>query len=187
MNNTFLNNSFLNKTMNYFRMVQKHKPVYNVSIKKECCGEACEFVVNALQKVKESVIIIAYKFDNVIIFNMLQIILKKGIKVTMILDYKKNWQNKFVRDLRDLGADIKLWKKTEKLHAKFIIVDDTHVLTGSFNLTSENTTLSQQHEVDLIIGLYDYCAVTRFQSIYKDMMDVLAKDICDECDGNQVE
>lgn len=172
--------------MNYLKHFYKPKSIYCVSLKKECCSESSEIVVNSLRMAKNKVVIIAYKFDNIAIFNQLKLTLKKGIKVCMILDYKQNHQNKFVHELKDLGADIHLWKKTEKLHAKFMIIDDTHVLTGSFNLTTETTTLSHHHKVDLIISLYDYNAIQSFTYIYNDMMQLLKNDVCTECNGNQV-
>lgn len=170
--------------MNYLKNLYKPKSVYYISLKKECCSEPSEIVVNSLQTAKEKVVIIAYKFDNVDIFNQLKKTVQSGVSITMILDYKNNRQNKFVQELKDLGVEIHLWKKTEKLHAKFMIVDDVHVLTGSFNLTTPTTTSSHHHKVDLIISLYEYSVVHSFIHIYNDMMRILNTDVCKECDGN---
>jgi len=172
--------------MNYLKHLYKLRSTYCVSLKKECCSESSEIVVNSLRAAKKQVIIIAYKFDNVTIFNQLKLTLKKGVKVCMILDYKQNRQNKFVSELKELGAEIYLWKKTEKLHAKFMIVDEEHVLTGSFNLTMPTTTSSHHHKVDLIISLHDYSAIESFIRIYNDMMQLLKTDVCKECNGNDV-
>ena len=172
--------------MNYLKhLYNPPKPAYCISLKKECCCESSELVINSLQRAKDKVIIIAYKFDNSTILHQLKLNLKKGIKLYMILDYKQNRQNKFVQELKELGAEIYLWKRTEKLHAKFMIIDDKHVLTGSFNLTMPTTTSSNHHKVDLIISLYDYNAISSFIHIYNDMMQVLKSDICKECDGNE--
>ena len=170
--------------MNYLKHFYKPRSTYCVSLKKECCSESSEIVVNSLRMAKNNVIIIAYKFDDTTIFNQLKLTLKKGVKICMILDYKQNCQNKFVNELKELGAEIHLWKKTEKLHAKFMIIDESHVLTGSFNLTMPTTTSSHHHKVDLIISLHDYNAIESFIHIYNDMKQLLKTDVCKECDGN---
>lgn len=169
--------------MNFIKQFYKSRPVYCVSLKKECCCEPEKLVIHSLEHAKNRVIIIAYKFDNPLILNQLKLVLKKGIQVIMILDYKQNYQNEYVSILSDLGAEIYLWKRTEKLHAKFIIIDDTHVLTGSFNLTMPITTSSNHHKIDLMISLYDYNAITSFMNIYHEMMQSL-KNRCQNCDNN---
>lgn len=171
--------------MNYLKHLYQPKSIYCVSLKKECCSQSSDVIINSLECAKEKVVIIAYKFDNTNVLNKLKQVLKRGVKVYMILDYKQNRHNKFVQELKALGAEIHLWKKTEKLHAKFMVIDHNHVLTGSFNLTMPTTTSSHHHKVDLIISLYDCNAITSFLSIYKDMMDILKTDVCVECNGNQ--
>lgn len=171
--------------MNYLKYlgVQLTKPAYYISLKKECCREPNELVVNHVQRTKKSIIACVYKYDNIYVHNAFKDALTRGIELTLIMDYKQNKQNKLVDELKVLGANVKLWKKTEKLHAKFLIFDDAHVLTGSFNLTMPDTDKSDHHKVDLIILLSDFNAILNFQNIYKEMMHILSTDVCDVCDG----
>ena len=169
--------------MIYFKYIndQLNKPMYILSLKQECCHEPNELVINSIQRAKKTIIACVYKFDNIYIFNALKTALERGVEITMVMDYKKNRQNRLAIDLKKLGANIKLWKKTDKLHAKYLILDDTNVLTGSFNLTMENTDKTNRHKVDLIISLYDANAISNFKNIHTDMMNVLENDVCDEC------
>lgn len=168
----------------YLRNMFKNRPVYDISLKKDCCNEPSKFVINSIKNAKNVINIVAYKFNNVEIVSELMNALNRGIKLTMILDYKENKQNKFVAQLVELGASIKLWKKNEKLHAKFMIIDDAQILTGSFNLTTLSTFKSHLHKVDLLISLYDTGALYTFDAFFKDMINMLQVDICEECDGN---
>jgi PLD-like domain len=168
------------KCMNIF----KNRPVYDISLKKECCNDPSKFVINSIKNSKNVINIVAYKLNNVQIVSELMNALNRGVKLTMILDYKQNKQNKFVAQLVESGASIKLWKKNEKLHAKFMIIDNEQVLTGSFNLTTLSTFKSHLHKVDLLISLYDANALYAFDTFFKDMLNMLQVDICEECDGN---
>lgn len=168
------------KCMNIF----KNRPVYNISLKKDCCNEPSKFVINSIKSANNVINIVAYKINNTEIINELIHALNRGVKITMILDYRKNKQNKLLVQLVEMGASIKLWKRNEKLHAKFMIIDNTQVLTGSFNLTTLSTFKSHLHKVDLLISLYDVNAIHTFDTFFNDMINMLHVDICQECNGN---
>lgn len=162
----------------------KTRPVYDISLKKDCCNDPSKFVINSIKNSKKSINIVAYKINNTDIITELKNALNRGVKIIMILDYKQNKTNKLLVQLAELGASIKLWKKNEKLHAKFMIIDDAQVLTGSFNLTTLSTFKSHLHKVDLLVSLYDVNALHTFNAFFKDMINMLKVDICQECNGN---
>ncbi len=166
--------------MNYFRQLNAllTKPIFCVSLRKECCCDSSELVCNTIQRAKKSVVICVYKFNNTFIFKALKKALDRNVSVTMIMDYKQNKDNGFVPQLVELGADIKLWKRNETLRAKFLIVDGAHVLTGSFDLTMPPDNLPTMHNVDLIISLYDDDAIKKFTHIFDDMLKFLTCPAC---------
>lgn len=168
------------RCMNIF----KNRPVYDISLKKDCCNEPSKFVLTSIKRAKMSINIVAYKINNTDIVKELINALNRGVKITMILDYKENKQNKLLPQLVESGATVKLWKKNEKLHAKFMIIDEIQVLTGSFNLTTLSTFKSHLHKVDLLISLYDTNALYTFNTFFNDMLNMLQMDICEECNGN---
>ncbi len=166
--------------MNYFRQLNAilTKPIFCVSLHKECCCDSSELVCNSIQRAKKSVKACVYKFDSAFIFKALKEALGRNVSVTMIMDYKQNKNNGFVSQLIELGADIKLWKINETLRAKFLIIDSAHVLTGSYDLTMPTDNFPTKHNVDLIISLYDDDAIEKFTHIFNDMTKILACPTC---------
>lgn len=144
------------------------QPTYCLTIDENYCDS--QFVViDNIKKAKTSITACIYKFDNVDIMIELKNALERGVKVKMIMDHENNYHTKITKNLIASGADIMFWKHNEKLHAKFIIIDN-QVITGSFNLT-----IGKKHKVDLIITLPDETSCHNFHTLFNKLYKELIK------------
>lgn len=135
------------------------QPTYCLTLDENYC-DSQHVVIDSIKCAKTSVNACIYKFNNDDIMFELKNALKRGVIVKMIMDYENNYNTKITKNLIEAGANIKFWKQHEKLHAKFIIIDNK-VFTGSFNLTT-----SKKHKVDLIVTLSDEASCHNFHTLF---------------------
>jgi len=142
------------------------QPAYCLTIDETYCNSQY-VLLETIRKSKDSITACVYKFNNIEVMNELKNALKRNVKVKMIMDYENNHSTKITKTLIDSGAEILYWKQNEKLHAKFVIIDN-QVLTGSFNWTT-----GKRHKVDLIVTLSDESSChnfhTLFNKLYKEL------------------
>ncbi len=152
--------------MNLFNIYKNNlnSPTYCLTIDKKCCCDSNNVLIQLIESATQTILACVYKFDSIEILEAIEASLKRGIKITLIMDYKNNFESKYVIKLKSLGAIIFLWNKHEKLHAKFVIIDNTSILTGSFNWT-----ISKRHKIDLIISLYDKYSIKNFNSLFNEL------------------
>lgn len=143
---------------------------YCLTIGKDCCCKSSTILIDSINSAKTEILACVYKFNNETIITALEQALYRGVKVSIISDYKKNENSKFMNQLVKSGAQVLFWNKQQKLHAKFTIIDDNHVLTGSFNWT-----ISKRHKVDLIISLYDGTSIANFKSLFNELKSIYQK------------
>lgn len=96
-------------------------------------------IINRLNKAQRSVNIAMAWFTNNDLFEALQNCLKRGVKVSLVLlDDVINWQN-YAPDFNDFissgGVLYVADLRYGFMHHKFCIVDETIVITGSYNWT----------------------------------------------------
>lgn len=102
----------------------------------KCESSVCRMVLNEISNSKESIDIAAYGFDNnKIIYNELLKAKIRGVKIRIVYNYdRKNYYkdtNEFVKI-----ADISSHDNSDALmHDKFIIFDNSSVITGSMNFS----------------------------------------------------
>lgn len=121
-----------------------------------------EITLYAIKSSEKNIYACIYKLNDIQIYNQLILALKNHVHVELVMDYKMNKYNKLVHDLKEHGAKIYYWKKSEKLHAKFVIIDNKHVLTGSYNWTFSN-----KHKIDLIMDADAH--INEFLNLYKQL------------------
>ncbi|APJ03588.1 phospholipase D-like domain-containing protein [Silvanigrella aquatica] len=97
---------------------------------------AKDLVLNVIKNSKNSIYMAAYNFSDPDIIAFLKIAQKNGVQLNIVLDYKANYSNSAVDNLKELGANIYLNKKFNIMHNKYIISDNDTVEFGSFNYTS---------------------------------------------------
>lgn len=144
------------------------QPSYCLTLDDTCCDSQCVIIDN-LKKAKIDVTACVYKLNNYDIMYELKNAIERGVKVKMIMDYENNIDSKITKQLIESGAEIIFWKPNEKLHAKFMIIDN-QVFTGSFNLT-----VSKRHKVDLIVILSDDSSYHHFHTLFNKLYKELNK------------
>jgi phosphatidylserine/phosphatidylglycerophosphate/cardiolipin synthase-like enzyme len=93
-------------------------------------------VKKIIDTAKTSVVIAAYQMTSKPIADSLCKAAARGVAVTAVLDNKSNPHNKGYskRDyLSNCGVYVRTTSRYPIMHDKFIVVDSTHVETGSFN------------------------------------------------------
>jgi phosphatidylserine/phosphatidylglycerophosphate/cardiolipin synthase-like enzyme len=153
--------------MNFLNKLYKTDKSYCLTIGKDCCCKSSTILIDSINSAKIEIFACVYKLNNETIVTALEQALYRGVNIYIIADYKKNENSKFMHQLVKSGAQVLFWNKQEKLHAKFTIIDDNHVLTGSFNWT-----ISKRHKVDLIISLYDDTSIANFKSLFNELKSI---------------
>ena len=157
--------NFINKLYTNYNQKKEHN-IYCLTRDDIHSCDTTNVLTRSINTAQQTIFACVYKFTNNKIVNVLEDALNRGIKIMLIMDYKNNHSSQIVDNLRELGADIMFWNKHEKLHAKFVIIDNTIVLTGSFNWT-----VSKRHKVDLIISLFDTNSIMNFHSLFNELKD----------------
>lgn len=142
------------------------QPTYCLTIDDTYC-QSQSVLIDMIKHSKNEITACIYKFNNYDVMFELKSALERGVKVNMIMDYENNFKSKISKTLIDSGAQIKYWKRDQKLHAKFVIIDN-HVLTGSFNWTT-----CKRHKVDLIVTLSDDTSHHNFRSLFNKLSNEL--------------
>lgn len=123
------------------------------------------FTREAIQGAKASVDVVAYKFNEGSISKALRQAIDRGVQVRMLVDWDEaRRSDSRVRQLLEAGAEVRAWRRG-KLHAKFMIVDDSTVVTGSFNWTES----AQHKNVELLIELDDPAEVNRVEKQFEEL------------------
>jgi polyphosphate kinase len=158
--------------MNFLNKLYKtdEPSTYCLTIGKDCCCKSSTVLIESINSAKLEIVACVYKLNDDAVVTALEQALNRGVKIYIIADYRNNQNSKFMNKLIDTGAQVLLWNKHQKLHAKFTLVDNHHVLTGSFNWT-----VSKRHKVDLIISLYDNISVTNFKSLFDELKSICLK------------
>lgn len=109
-------------------------------------GEA--LVIKAIQSAKKNVRLAAYSFTSKPITQALIAAKKRGVDVKMIVDHKNNFDGcgngstkrcsgaAAVSAAVNAGIDARVVSKYAIFHHKFIVIDGTHLETGSFNFSA---------------------------------------------------
>jgi phosphatidylserine/phosphatidylglycerophosphate/cardiolipin synthase-like enzyme len=99
-------------------------------------GGAQDAIVSAINKAQSSVRVLAYNFTNKPIAKALLDAHKRGVKVEVVLD-KSQRDEKYTggRFLDNARVPVFIDAEHAIMHNKVMIIDETTVITGSFNFT----------------------------------------------------
>lgn len=100
-------------------------------------GENCtELIVNTIKKAKSSIYLQAYSFTSAPIAQAILQAQKRGVDVKAILD-KSQFSASYSASKFLLNQNIPVWndQRVAIAHNKVIVIDETTVITGSFNFT----------------------------------------------------
>jgi phosphatidylserine/phosphatidylglycerophosphate/cardiolipin synthase-like enzyme len=111
--------------------------VNNVSVAFSPNAEAEQLVLNGIETAKKSIRVAAYSFTSKSISIALLEAHKKGIAVQIVADAKSaGGQYSAATFLANHGVAVRLNGKYAIFHHKFMVIDNKHIQTGSFNYSS---------------------------------------------------
>eukprot|EP01134_Creolimax_fragrantissima_P004382 CFRG4382T1 len=115
-------------------------------------NSAMEYV-KYIDSAQDEIVAVIYKFSDKAALRSMMNALKRGVKVFIIADYTQNNKHKKnVNKLARAGAQVRLFNGYAgmyKLHAKFMVVDDSLAIAGSANLSKS----SAKTNIELILVL----------------------------------
>lgn len=123
-----------------------------------------EFFTEAIGSARQRIAAVVYKFTDPCILESLNQALLRGVMVRLLMDGSKACSaSSKAGQLSSRGAEVRLWgNKAEKLHAKFMVVDDHRVTTGSSNWTIS----ARKSNMELLLHLEGTNHAERFLAIF---------------------
>ena len=105
-------------------------------------------ISNLISKAKESLYVQAYGITSNEIVDKLVAAHVRGVKVRVLLD-KSNLSDKYskMQQMIDSGIDVSIDKVSGIAHNKVIILDESKVITGSFNFTKSADTRNVENVI----------------------------------------
>jgi|TARA_B110000503_G_C7126249_1_gene404742 phospholipase D len=105
-------------------------------------------ISNLISKAKESVYVQAYGITSNEIVDELLAAHARGVKVRVLLD-KSNLSDKYskMQQMIDSGIDVSIDKVSGIAHNKVIILDESKIITGSFNFTKSADTRNAENVI----------------------------------------
>ena len=98
------------------------------------CGN---LIAREIMQAQKSIYVQAYGLTSEVIKSQLIVASKRGVKVRMILDGSNFTKSKsVVGELRNAGIEVMRDKISGIAHNKVIVLDESRVITGSFNFTA---------------------------------------------------
>lgn len=97
-------------------------------------GDALQIILDAINAAEESIQVAAYSFTSKPVATALLDAHKRGVAVNVVADSGSN-KNRYtaVTFLANQGVPVRVNGEYGKLHHKFMIIDQRHLETGSFN------------------------------------------------------
>lgn len=109
-------------------------------------GGCTEAICKEIGQAKEVIAVQAYGFTSRPIINALVAALKRGVKVTAILDASNlHCQYSGAETLSEAGAKVLIDNKVRIAHSKVMILDESTLITGSFNFTAAAETSNAEN------------------------------------------
>ena len=124
-------------------------------------------LVKAFAKAERRIDAVVYKFNMPKTFKALEKALGRGVALRLVVD---SWliddeKNGFTRKLaEEKGAKVRKWIDA-KLHVKLVIIDDRHVLTGSYNWTRA----AKKKNTEFLLRFDDQEIGGAFGKLFEDM------------------
>ena len=128
-------------------------PINNISIQTYFCPEDwCETkIINELRQAEHSIRFMTFSFTSNLIAQTLEEMHDSNISVVGLMDKRQNSRYSKYSQLLDYGINVTWHAKGGKLHHKVFIVDESIVITGSFNPTKSADTRNDEN----LLIIYD--------------------------------
>ncbi|MBA4396523.1 MAG: hypothetical protein C0394_03950 [Syntrophus sp. (in: bacteria)] len=113
-------------------------PVFKVLFSPK--GGISKELVRLTQAAAQEISVAAYAFSSKYLGNALVKAIKRGVKVRLILDMENARKSYSIDEwLIENGVDVRFIKlKRGCMHHKILIVDRSHLMTGSYNFTNDS-------------------------------------------------
>jgi phosphatidylserine/phosphatidylglycerophosphate/cardiolipin synthase-like enzyme len=119
-------------------------------------GSAHELIIRAIQGARQSIRVAAYSFTSKDIARALVEAHREGVDVRVVLDdSQKSERYTGATFLANAGIPTRTSSRYAIMHNKFLVIDDKHVQTGSFNYTKG----AQQRNAENVIVLWNQPAI----------------------------
>lgn len=128
-------------------------------------GGATNAVVGEINRAQREILVQAYTFTSVPIASALVTAKRRGVKVEAVLD-KSNIKQGYsiITFLENASIPVYIDDRVKIAHSKIMIIDDTEVITGSFNFTMS----AECHNAEnLIILRNDPALILKYMANYK--------------------
>lgn len=127
-------------------------------------GGCTERIIEALDRARESVLVQAYSFTSAPIAKALVDAHKRGVDVTVILDSSQRSEKYSSADfLVHMGIPTYIDDRHAIAHNKVMILDDTTVVTGSFNFTKS----AEEHNAENLLVIRDPALAAQYTANWK--------------------
>ncbi|ALI99976.1 phospholipase D-like domain-containing protein [Rufibacter tibetensis] len=112
-------------------------------------GEAClNAILESIGAATSSLKICVFTISDDRITNAILAAHRKGIKIQLLTDNEKLFdKGSDIRQLVKAGIKVKVDNTANHMHHKFVVVDQTHVLTGSYNWTRSAALYNHENVV----------------------------------------
>ena len=136
------------------------------------------YVINMLQTCKNSIDIAIFTMTNIKIANIISSLFNRGIKIRIIADGECcKMQSSNIYSLAALGIDIKTDDSIRYyMHHKFAVIDNSVVITGSFNWTTQAVNHNQENILFLENKNLAKKYSIEFQRLWDDFEVVISKE-----------
>ena len=101
-------------------------------------GSIGETILEELHQTRTKLSMAIFGFNNLVLAEELVTLAKRGISVRIKMDYQKTMKKKHrrvVQSLRARGIPVQIVGRESKNHNKFVVIDGSKVITGSYNWT----------------------------------------------------
>ena len=136
------------------------------------------YIINMLQTCKNSMDIAIFTMTNIKFANVISSLFKRGVKIRIIADDECcKMQSSNIYSLAALGIDIKTDDSIRYyMHHKFAIIDNSVVITGSFNWTTQSVNHNQENILFLENKNLAKKYSIEFQRLWDDFEVVISKE-----------
>lgn len=131
-------------------------------------GNCTELVINAISSAKKELLVQAYSFTSAPIAKAIVDAQNRGVKVRVILD-KSQFSEKYSAAKFLEHEQIPVWndRRVAIAHNKVMIIDDSIVITGSFNFTKA----AQFKNAENLLIVYDKSFAEKYKNNWYSRMN----------------
>ena len=127
-----------------------------------------DLTVAAIEGAERQILVVVYKFDEPELLQALKAAMERGVQVRIVADGEEAGRKRsLIDDSQMLGVVARRWGDG-KLHAKFAVIDDDLVLSGSYNWTKS----AADDNVELFLSSEEPEVVKEFTDLFESLWEM---------------